>query len=541
MQLPTQYERLLTAGVSVVAANKVGFAASSVEFDRLREAVHKGGSVYYETTVGAGLPVLRTVSDLAATGDRIIRLQGVLSGTLGYLCDEVMKGHRFSEAVKGAYDLGYTEPDPRDDLSGLDVARKLVILARSAGLDLEPTDVDVEPLLPRDAAAGPIENFWERLPLLDEPMARSRARAAAKGERLVYLGTVESGPESGKARVGLEAVPKEHPCWSLHGSENLILVVSERYHTVPLVVRGPGAGPAVTAAGVFADVLRARAEAQEAAGSARREEAGRGVRRRAHPSSARGRPLKRWRSTRSDAAATLAEALFQGPAPDGGLYVPASRPRVELGAIARASHSFADTALRCALELLGDEVPAETLEQVVEEALDFPVPPRADRRRAPPARAVPRSDGSLQGRGRTLHGRAHGPSRSGAGAPPARAGRDVRRHGWSGRARVRRPPALPGGGALPEGGGERRAAPPLHHPGRQRHRGRTRRLLRRLPGVGQGGLPLGARRSGSVSPRPTRSTSVGWCRNPSTTWMPCDRADGRTRASSRSRPETWAT
>ncbi len=264
LQLPTQYERLLTAGVSVVAANKVGFAASSVEFDRLREAAHKGGSVYYETTVGAGLPVLRTVSDLAATGDRIIRLQGVLSGTLGYLCDEVMKGHRFSEAVKGAYDLGYTEPDPRDDLSGLDVARKLVILARSAGLDLEPTDVDVEPLFPRDAAAGTIENFWERLPLLDEPMARSRARAAAKGERLVYLGTVESGPESGKARVGLEAVPKEHPCWSLHGSENLILVVSERYHTVPLVVRGPGAGPAVTAAGVFADVLRARAEAQEA-------------------------------------------------------------------------------------------------------------------------------------------------------------------------------------------------------------------------------------------------------------------------------------
>jgi aspartokinase/homoserine dehydrogenase 1 len=121
--LPDRYERLLGAGVSVVAANKIGFAGSSESFDRLREMATKGASIYYETTVGAGLPVLRTVADLTATGDRILRLQGVLSGTLGYLCDEVMKGKSFSEAVKGAFDLGYTEPDPRDDLSGLDVAR----------------------------------------------------------------------------------------------------------------------------------------------------------------------------------------------------------------------------------------------------------------------------------------------------------------------------------------------------------------------------------------------------------------------------------
>ena len=258
--LPERYERLVAAGVSVVAANKIGFAGSSAAFNQLRDAAGNGGSIYYETTVGAGLPVLRTVADLTATGDRILRLQGVLSGTLGYLCDEVMKGRSFSEAVKGAFDLGYTEPDPRDDLSGLDVARKLVILARAAGLDLEPDDVDVEPLLPRQAADGSIEDFWAHLSTFDEPMERSRANAAATGGRLVYLGTVEAG----KARVGLEVVPTDHPCWSLHGSENLILVLSERYRTVPLVVRGPGAGPAVTAAGVFADVLRARAEAQEA-------------------------------------------------------------------------------------------------------------------------------------------------------------------------------------------------------------------------------------------------------------------------------------
>ncbi len=258
--LPASYERLLAAGVSVAAANKVGFAGSTESWERLREVAGMGGAIYYETTVGAGLPVLRTVADLAATGDKIVRLQGVLSGTLGYLCDEVMKGQKFSEAVKRAHEMGYTEPDPRDDLSGLDVARKLVILARSSGLDLEPEAVDVQPLLPREAAEGPIENFWARLPLLDEPMERSRAEAAAAGGRLVYLGSIEEG----KASVGLTMVPSDHPCFTLHGSENLILVLSERYHTVPLVVRGPGAGPAVTAAGVFADVLRARAEAQEA-------------------------------------------------------------------------------------------------------------------------------------------------------------------------------------------------------------------------------------------------------------------------------------
>ena len=199
--LPDSYERLLAAGVSVAAANKVGFAGSGEGWERLHEVAREGGAIYYETTVGAGLPVLRTVADLAATGDQIVRLQGVLSGTLGYLCDEVMKGQRFSEAVREAHELGYTEPDPRDDLSGLDVARKLVILARSAGLELEPEAVSVEPLLPGEAG-GSLEDFWELLPSLDEPMEKRRTEAAAAGGRLVYLGTVEPG----KASVGLEVV-----------------------------------------------------------------------------------------------------------------------------------------------------------------------------------------------------------------------------------------------------------------------------------------------------------------------------------------------
>ena len=257
-EVPRHYRRLLESGVSVVAANKVGFAGPVEDWRGLRESARVGASAYYETTVGAGLPVLRTVADLVDTGDRVLRLQGVLSGTLGYLCDQVMQGAVFSEAVREAHGLGYTEPHPADDLSGMDVARKLVILARSAGLELELGDIEVASLLPGEADV-PLEEFWSTLPRLDDGMERRRAEAAAEGRRLVYMGTVD---EDG-ARVGLEAVGPQHPCASLRGSENLVLVVSERYRETPLVVRGPGAGPQVTAAGVFADILRARAEAQE--------------------------------------------------------------------------------------------------------------------------------------------------------------------------------------------------------------------------------------------------------------------------------------
>jgi aspartokinase/homoserine dehydrogenase 1 len=259
-ELPRSYERLLAAGVSVVAANKVGFAGPGAFWERLERVASEGAAVYRETTVGAGLPILGTVADLVDTGDRIRRLEGVLSGTLGYLCDQVMSGHRFSDAVRRAFELGYTEPDPRDDLSGTDVARKLVILARTAGLGLEPEEVEVEPLLPDGTDGGTLEEFWAALPAMDGALEARRAEAEASGERLVYLGVLEDG----RARVGLRSVSLEHPCGGLRGSENLVLVVSDRYRETPLVVRGPGAGPQVTAAGVFADVLRARAEAQEA-------------------------------------------------------------------------------------------------------------------------------------------------------------------------------------------------------------------------------------------------------------------------------------
>lgn len=249
------YERLLRAGVAVVTANKTGFAGSAVRY-RALVAQAPNARCYYETTVGAGLPILGTIEDLVGTGDSIGAIEGVLSGTAGYILDAVMRGTRFSVAVREAYDRAYTEPDPRQDLSGADIARKLLILGRQAGFRLEPEDVAVEALVP-DWSAVSMDEFWRRLPGLDEAFARRRANAIQGGRRLAYLGSV--GP--GGAAVRLTQVGPEHPSWGLRSGENLVVIRSDRYSDVPLVVRGPGAGPEVTAAGVYADILRARAEA----------------------------------------------------------------------------------------------------------------------------------------------------------------------------------------------------------------------------------------------------------------------------------------
>jgi aspartokinase/homoserine dehydrogenase 1 len=254
------YERLLRAGVAVVTANKVGFSSELGRYQAFEAAAAEGARFYHETTVGAALPVLGTVRDLVSTGDEIIAVDGVLSGSVGYVFDRVMAGVPFSKAVTEAHERGYTEPDPRDDLSGLDVARKLLILARQAGLAVEFSDLVVEPVLPgNEWERMELDEFWRRLPELDEVFAARRDGAQAAGQRLVFLARLH-GKSAG---VRLETVGPEHPCWSLRGTENLVGIRSSRYHTVPLVVRGPGAGPEVTAAGVLADVLRARSEASE--------------------------------------------------------------------------------------------------------------------------------------------------------------------------------------------------------------------------------------------------------------------------------------
>ncbi len=258
-QPAAQYARLLRAGVAVVSANKIAFSSSGEGHAALRRAQREGGRLYYETTVGAGLPVLRPLGDLLATGDRVERIEGILSGTAGFILDEVMKGAAFSEAVGRAHGLGYTEPDPRLDLSGTDIARKLVILARDARIDLDLEDVEVDPLAACDPDE-PVEAFWDALPSFDATMKERRDEARAGGGRLVYLARVTREG----ATVGLEIVGPDHPCAAQSGPQNVFVIESRRYKESPLVVRGPGAGPEVTAAGVFADVLRARAEAAQA-------------------------------------------------------------------------------------------------------------------------------------------------------------------------------------------------------------------------------------------------------------------------------------
>jgi aspartokinase/homoserine dehydrogenase 1 len=249
------YESLLRDGVAVISANKLAFAGPMEQFETLRTLGSRGMGIFYETTVGAGLPVLRTIQDLVSTGDTIQKIEGVLSGTLSFICDRLMAGASFSSAL--ADELGLTEPDPREDLGGRDVARKLVILGRIAGFSIEMADVDVKPLLLDEPwVSGSLEDFWDRLPEVDEGFVERRQAAEASGTKLTYLASVEDG----QATVQMVALPSTHPCGGLSASENQVAVTSRRYSETRLVIQGPGAGPEVTAAGVFADVLRALAE-----------------------------------------------------------------------------------------------------------------------------------------------------------------------------------------------------------------------------------------------------------------------------------------
>ena len=251
------YEPLLRAGVAVVSANKLAFSDAMARFETLQRLGAQGMGLFFETTVGAGLPILKTIEDLVATGDEIERVEGVLSGTLGFICDRLMAGTPFSDALREADDLGFTEPDPREDLGGRDVARKLVILGRMAGFSFELGEVDITPLLPGEGWADMnVDDFWKRLPEVDTHFAELREQAVAAGHALRYLASVDDG----QASVRMTEVSAGHPCASLSNSENLVTITSTRYANTPLVVRGPGAGPEVTAAGVFADILRALAE-----------------------------------------------------------------------------------------------------------------------------------------------------------------------------------------------------------------------------------------------------------------------------------------
>ena len=257
LEVTEDYETLLRAGVAVVSANKLAFSGSMERFETLRRLGAQGMGLFFETTVGAGLPVLKTIEDLVATGDEIERIEGVLSGTVGFISDRLIAGTPFSEALKEADDLGFTEPDPREDLGGRDVARKLVILGRMAGFSIELDEVHIEPLLPGGGWGDmTVDEFWKSLPDVDAHFAERREQAIGAGHALRYVASVDDA----QASVRMTEVAPKHPCASLSNSENLVTIISTRYTDTPLVVRGPGAGPDVTAAGVFADILRALAE-----------------------------------------------------------------------------------------------------------------------------------------------------------------------------------------------------------------------------------------------------------------------------------------
>lgn len=247
------YEELLKANVSIVTPSKLANSGSYADYKKIRDLVFRHGAKFlYETNVGAGLPVITTLNDLKQSGDKVLKIEGVLSGTLSYIFNSFKEGIRFSEVVKQAKELGYTEPDPRDDLNGMDVARKILILAREVGLPLEPQDVAVRNILPEACLnAKSVEDFFRELEKADPVFEEQRKKAEAEGKVLRFIATLNEN----KVNVGLEPVDASHPFYSLSGSDNIISFTTERYKERPLVIKGPGAGAEVTAAGVFAEII----------------------------------------------------------------------------------------------------------------------------------------------------------------------------------------------------------------------------------------------------------------------------------------------
>jgi aspartokinase/homoserine dehydrogenase 1 len=256
-EVASHYPEWLEAGIHIVTPNKKANSADLAFYRRLREARRKGSSHYlYEATVGAGLPVVQTLRDLRETGDEVMSVEGIFSGTLAYLFNVYDGKKPFSDIVRDARQRGYTEPDPRDDLSGTDVARKLIILGREMGLNLEMSDVKVESLVPAGLEKGSIDEFMSRLPQHDGAMRDRFESARSRGNVLRYVAKVTA---DGQATVGLVELEGKHAFANIALTDNVVRYATQRYCDNPLIVQGPGAGPEVTAGGVFADLLRVSA------------------------------------------------------------------------------------------------------------------------------------------------------------------------------------------------------------------------------------------------------------------------------------------
>ena len=252
--IAAKYPKWLERGIHVITPNKKAFSSDYDAYQALQVAADKGSSHYfYETTVGAALPVISTLCDLIYTGDDVRSIRGIFSGTLAYLFNVYDGSKPFSEIVREAKESGYTEPDPRDDLSGMDVARKLTILARELGQGIEIGDFPVKSLVPEALQDCPLDEFMEKLSDYDDEMAALYEKAEANGKKLRYIATLDA---EGNASVGLESVDSDHPFSNINLTDNIVQFETDRYSANPLVIQGPGAGPEVTAGGVFADLLR---------------------------------------------------------------------------------------------------------------------------------------------------------------------------------------------------------------------------------------------------------------------------------------------
>lgn len=251
-EISNLYQDFLEHNISVIAANKLAASSDYEDYIKLkRTAIARGVKFRFETNVGAGLPIIGTINDLLNSGDRVLKIEAVLSGTLNFIFNEISADVPFSETVRRAKEQGYSEPDPRIDLSGTDVIRKLVILTRESGYRIEQSDVEKDLFVPDDYFKGSVEDFWKRLPLLDAGFEERRKKIESEGKRWRFVAEMEAG----KAKVSLKAVDRTSPFYNLEGSNNVVLLTTERYKEYPMQIQGYGAGADVTAAGVLANIM----------------------------------------------------------------------------------------------------------------------------------------------------------------------------------------------------------------------------------------------------------------------------------------------
>ncbi len=247
------YAELLNANISIVTANKVAASSEYENYARLKKiAKQKGAKFLFETNVGAGLPIINTLNDLMNSGDTILKIEAVLSGTLNFIFNTISESVPLSQTIKMAKEQGYAEPDPRIDLSGVDVARKLLILVRESGYQFDMKDIKINTFIPEKYFQGDVENFWKNITEVDAEFEAQRKKLADAGKFWRFVAKFEEG----KAEIGLQEIGSNHPFADLQGSNNLVMFTTERYHDFPMIIKGYGAGAAVTAAGVFADIIR---------------------------------------------------------------------------------------------------------------------------------------------------------------------------------------------------------------------------------------------------------------------------------------------